>query len=129
MSKGRFILFDGMTGTLALAANSVAGNALEAFEGLSEQVLAHAQAYAPWEDRTGEAREGLGVEVYEENGDVYLDLFHTVDYGLWLETIQNGRFATIMPTLETYAGQLFADAGGAVTSVETADGYEMTTEG
>ena len=125
---GSFVLTDRMTGTLALGADSAAQNALEAFEGMADMVLADAQASAPWDDRTGMARDGLWVEVYEEDGDVYLDLGHSVDYGLYLETIQNGRFATVMPTLERYAAQLFAEAGGAVVSVESGDEYTMTTE-
>jgi hypothetical protein len=74
---------------------------IEVFEEASQEILAYAQDNAPWADRTGDARAGLDVEVYEEAGEVYLDLFHTVEYGQWLETIQDGAFATIMPTLET----------------------------
>jgi hypothetical protein len=84
---------------------------VQAMEDLAPEVLAYAQFNAPWTDRTGLAREGLDVEVYEEFGFVIMDLFHTVDYGLWLEVIQNERFATIMPTLETYAAEIMERAG------------------
>lgn len=126
---GHFELFDGMTGTLALGAESATQSALEAFEDMADIILADAQAGAPWDDRTGMARDGLWVEVYEEDGDVYLDLGHTMDYGLYLETIQNGRFAIIMPTLERYAGQLFDEAGGRVVGVEQGESYTVITTG
>jgi hypothetical protein len=71
----------------------------------------YAQANAPWSDRTGEARAGLTAEVDSDKGNVYVSLFHTVDYGRWLETIQGGRFAIIMPTIELFAGQVFDDVG------------------
>lgn len=128
MARNGFLLNNSQTGTLALGASAAIQGAIDAFEGLSEQVLAAAQAYAPWDDRTGMARDRLWVEVYEDNGSIYLDLGHGVDYGLYLETIQNGRFATIMPTLETYAGILFAEAGGRVTSIEPVEGYETFEE-
>lgn len=78
---------------------------------LAPEMVAYAKFNAPWSDRTGLAREGLDIEVYEEFGFIVVDLFHTVDYGLWLEVIQNGRFATVMPTLETFAAELLHKAG------------------
>ena len=76
----------------------------EAIEELMEQatreVEEYAQANAPWEDQSGAARNGLTAE-FENTGNVMrIVLYHTVDYGIWLETIQNGRFAIIQPTIE-----------------------------
>lgn len=84
--------------------------AAEAFEDAADQVRETAQWNAPWEDRTGEAREGLQTKVEANNGEVILTLFHTVEYGLWLEVIQNGRFGVIMPTLEQQAPIAFKAA-------------------
>lgn len=84
--------------------------AAEAFEGARESVEEYARTNAPWEDRTGDARAGLKASVEHGGGDVTLTLEHTVEYGLWLEVIQNGRFATIMPTIETKAPQVMSDA-------------------
>jgi len=67
--------------------------------------LEYAKANAPWTDRTGDARRGLDVAVDNDGNAITLQLFHTVDYGLWLEVIQSGRFAIIMPTLQGYALQ------------------------
>lgn len=86
-------------------------DAVGALEDAAGEVLAYARDNAPWNDRTGAARAGLSVEVYEEAGEIVLELFHTVDYGEWLEVIQNGQFATIMPTLEVFATQIFNRTG------------------
>lgn len=58
-----------------------------------------AKQNAPWTDITGQAREGLIAEVYTDSGEVVLTLAHQVEYGVWLETIQNGKYAIIIPTL------------------------------
>lgn len=108
---------DGISATLLLMSANTANNAEEAFRDSASAILMHAQENAPWADRTGMARYGMGVDVYTEGTDVLLDLYHTVDYGEWLETIQNGRFATIMPTLEVYGPAAIEDAGGRVIGV------------
>lgn len=82
----------------------------EAFRDAADDIKTAAQQNAPWSDRTGDARAGLETIVENNNGEVVLSLFHTVEYGLWLEVIQNGRFATIMPTLEEYAPRAFNTA-------------------
>lgn len=82
-------------------------------QGLEEQVLntaiealEYAQSNAPWADRTGEARAGLDVSVDWEGTTLVWDMFHTVDYGLYLETRWNAKYAIIMPTLEMYANKV-----------------------
>lgn len=76
--------------------------ALDAATGLAKEIEDDAKANAPWEDRTGQARDGLEAEASMEGGEIVVTLMHTVDYGQWLETIQSGKFAIIMPTLEKY---------------------------
>lgn len=88
--------------------------AMEAFEQSSSELLEAAQRDAPWQDITGEARSGLDVTVENLNGEIVLTLFHTVEHGLWLEVIQNGRFATIMPTLEKYGSKVMRNAEGRI---------------
>lgn len=65
--------------------------------------LAYAQSNAPWEDQTGDARAELDVDVRREGNVIVWDMYHGVDYGLYLETRWNGKFAIIMPTLEMFA--------------------------
>lgn len=117
-NNGGFTVEDGIGFGLLTLINGVNNRARRAFEEGADEVVSYAKATAPWEDRTGDAREGLNADVYETTEGVVLDLFHTVDYGLWLETIQSGRFAVIMPTLEVYASRLFDLAGGRIGSIE-----------
>jgi len=112
-----FFMTDSITGRLALLHGAVLEDALEAFQDGADAVLRYAQQNAPWDDRTGMARDSLWVDTYIQGTDIVLDLGHGVDYGEWLEIIQNGRFATIMPTLEVYAPIIFGQAGGKVTNV------------
>ena len=93
----------------------------EAFLNHALEILNYAKQNAPWADRTGAARAGLDVNVGRDGNEVYLELFHTVDYGLWLETIQGGEFATIMPTLEKFADEVFSAAGAIVEASEGGD--------
>jgi len=95
------------------------------FQDAAADILNYARQNAPWEDQTGQARAGLGVEVTKSFGEVMLSLYHTVDYGLWLEVIQNGRFATIMPTLERYAPEVFRRVGPTITSEHQGEDYSL----
>lgn len=60
----------------------------------------YAKSNAPWEDRTGDARDGLTATVEEHPIHPTIYLYHTVSYGLWLEIRWNGLYAVIMPTIE-----------------------------
>lgn len=65
---------------------------------------AYAKANAPWTDRTGNARQGLQGRAYQTSDAVIIALGHspTINYGLWLEVLHQGRYAIIMPTLEAH---------------------------
>ena len=88
-----------------------------AFRSGEARVEAYAKQNAPWSDQTGMARAGLNASVSVEGGEVVLTLAHSVDYGIWLETIQDGAYAIIMPTLEALGPQILRDAGAATLSV------------
>lgn len=105
-TSGFFILEDTLTGILDEAPATVMAEVQERCLKLADDILSYAKQNAPWQDRTGDARAGLDVDVSESGGAVYIQLYHQVDYGLWLEVIQNGRFAIIMPTLEQFAGTM-----------------------
>jgi hypothetical protein len=68
----------------------------------AQEVEDYAKANAPWEDRTGDAREGLTAESRHQGVHHYIDLFHTVDYGIWLEIRWDGTYAIIEPTLQHF---------------------------
>lgn len=84
--------------------------ALQHFTTAEVQIEEAAKRLALWEDRTGEARDGINAQAMNDNGVVIMMLSHTVDYGVWLELIQNGRFAVIMRTLEEEAPRLIDNA-------------------
>lgn len=113
-NRSGMIVHDGIGPVLDYLFLSAAGNVADAMEMGALEVEAHARATAPWSDRTGAARDGLVASVYNDFGEIVLELAHSVDYGIWLELIQGGRFAVIMPTLEALGPQIIRDAGGRV---------------
>lgn len=69
----------------------------------AEEMEAYAKSHAPWTDRTGDARERLHATV-EETGPIgTIVLAHGVDYGLWLEIANGGRFSIIPETIDVFA--------------------------
>ena len=59
------------------------------------QMKSYAQANAPWTDRTGNARGGLDYDCKWEGTTLDISVFHTVDYGIWLEIAHAQRFAIL----------------------------------
>jgi len=94
--------FDTLTPTLAaftVTANvAVAGYA----KVLAEDILQWMKTNAPWEDRTGDARNELWTDVQHQGFKVLIHLGHGVEYGIWLEVRWNGVYAIIVPALEHY---------------------------
>lgn len=57
------------------------------------------RTHARWTDRTTNARNGLFATVIHNTSDNWLMvLSHGVDYGIWLEVIQGGKYAIVRPT-------------------------------
>ncbi len=111
------IIFDGIGPVLGFLVANAANNVAEAMERGKESIQAYAQSNAPWTDQTGAARAGLTASVFLEGGEVVLELAHSVDYGYWLEVIQDGTYAIIMPTLEALGPEIIQEAGGQVTAL------------
>lgn len=118
MPRAGIIVHDGIGPMLDYLVIHTGTQVTEAMERGAERVEEYAKANAPWTDRTGDARQGLTARVYEEFGEIVLELAHSVDYGYWLELIQNGRFAIIMPTLEVLGPQIIREAGGRVLDLD-----------
>lgn len=72
------------------------------------ELVDYARKNAPWNDRTGDARQGIETEVRLENRSLEIDLYHTIEYGIWLEIRWGGRYAIIIPTVEQKGSELFA---------------------
>lgn len=115
---GLFITLDTLTPLIVITAENFMDGVKDTAVDYAQDILDYAQANAPWADRTGDARDGLDVDVDENGNEITITLYHTVDYGLWLEVIQTGRFAIIMPTLEHFATPLFNDVGAIPTGVD-----------
>lgn len=97
---------DSLTPRLILA-EKVAKRAIiataERYAGIAES---EAKANAPWTDRTGNARNGIGSAVYEEGDQIVLALYHQVPYGIYLEVKSSGKYAVIMPTINDIGPRL-----------------------
>lgn len=61
---------------------------------------------APWTDRTTNARNGLAARSGRDKDHHWIVAFHQVPYGIFLETMQAGRFAIIMPAVEEFGPQI-----------------------
>lgn len=67
---------------------------------------------APWTDRTGNARSGLfgtaETDLAKNLVIVYLSHGPAIDYGVWLELANGGRYQVIMPTIEAHLPEIKA---------------------
>jgi len=78
------------------------------------QAETYAKNNAAWTDRTANARTGLvaiGDNSQAATGHWHIDIGHSVNYGIWLETRFAGRYAIIVPTMEVIGPQYVRDAG------------------
>lgn len=66
-----------------------------------------AKRNAPWQDRTGHARQGLFYKVDREKTIILLALAHRVDYGPYLELANDKKYAILEPTLNRFRGSLY----------------------
>ncbi len=65
-----------------------------------------AKTSAPWTDRTGAARAGLQGSDEVTGDQAQVVLAYNVDYGIWLDLANQGRYATVIPTLQVMVGEL-----------------------
>lgn len=79
-----------------------------AAESISKQMQEYAQAAAPWNDITGDARAGLLTTVIATDGSITIVLYHTEFYGLFLEVCNGGKYRVILPTVVTFAALYMA---------------------
>lgn len=63
---------------------------------------------APWTDRTTAARSGLHTVADAQLAAWTIVLAHSVNYGIWLETKNNGEYAVILKVLVDAGNQLMA---------------------
>lgn len=70
---------------------------LEGFAARAEQ---QAKEERPWTDQTVDARNGLRGEAFRDESEMGVRLMHTMEYGLYLETANDGKYAILKPTLD-----------------------------
>lgn len=70
------------------------------------------QNNTPWTDRTGEARLNMRCVVEHEPGNIHLVSTHGMPYGIYLETMQSGRFSVLMPMLGYWGPRFVKDILG-----------------
>lgn len=61
----------------------------------------YARQNAPWTDQTANARNGLIARSGSTGSQYFLVLAHRVPYGIYLETRWSGKYAIIMPTINS----------------------------
>lgn len=68
------------------------------------------QEHRVWTDQTGDARAALHTELTGLGTDMVEIIFsHGVDYGIWLELANGGRFQVIAPALDAFAPIIWQD--------------------
>lgn len=79
---------------------------------------------APWTDDTTNARNGLHSNVdHSGSGPVgftkhSITFAHGVDYGIWLELIQSGKFQIIMPTVLAVGKEVMRTLNGMFANMD-----------
>lgn len=76
----------------------------------SPQIENYMRQNAPWTDRTGNARQSLFSDVERIVHEmVVIIMDHGMEYGLWLEIRNAGRYAIVTPALDIFAPRVWAD--------------------
>lgn len=73
------------------------------------QLEGRAKAAAPWTDRTGNARNGLFGSTEVKGNEVKIRLGHSMEYGIFLELANDGRFAVLKKTVDAAIPEISRD--------------------
>ena len=85
----------------------VAGKAI--FEIYKPVLENYAKTHARWTDRTANARQGLHSDIVELSNDtVALYIAHGMEYGVFLETKYQGRYAILWESIEAVQPQVLS---------------------
>lgn len=86
---------------------AIRAHGLLAIQRVAEQMISRIRdwmkANAKWKDRTGDARRTLNAWAVNMSYGALVVLSHGVPYGIYLETMQAGRFAILKPALNYWA--------------------------
>lgn len=131
----------GNKGRIVWTEDSLTEN-IEAFPGKLDRVIGLMMQYqapkvqdymrtnASWNDRTGNARNGLFARYGSGGGKLFgapmvggaggnmgehvIDIYHTVPYGIWLEVRWSGKYRIIVPTLQSEGPRVMAALSKAI---------------
>lgn len=106
--KNKYFTIDTLSRGIANFAFKTANSFAHEANGFADHLVEYARANAPWTDQTGDARSGLQSGVTLDNESLEIELYHTVEYGIWLEVRWGGKYAIIIPTVEAIGPQLLA---------------------
>ena len=88
-------------GALDSWANGRMRQAEKAGEVIGPELEQYAKQHRPWTDRTGAARDGLHSKIVVDAREMAVQLHHGVEYGVYLELARAGKYAILVPTLES----------------------------
>jgi hypothetical protein len=71
------------------------------------QIEAWMKENASWTDRTGNARQTLHAESFKALNEIGIVISHGMDYGLWLELANGGRYSILSLALDYWGPRFF----------------------
>lgn len=77
-------------------------NAVKATEYTAAEMQNYAHETAPWTDRTGLARKRLYAQMDNTFPDLAIVIGHRMEYGIYLELSNLGKYRVIEPTVNKY---------------------------
>lgn len=83
--------------------------------------MSAAKKSAKWTDRSGNARNGLfsdyNIDSSSAGSTYQIDLYHRVNYGVWLEIRWGGKWGIINRTVESEGPKFFATANAVMAKM------------
>jgi len=79
-----------------------------------DMAVAYMKSNAPWTDRTTNARNGLGGIVFKQGKRWVMNLFGRVNYQIWLEVKNGGKYAIITPTVQAWGPRVMSNMTGLI---------------
>lgn len=73
------------------------------------QAEGYAKEKAPWTDRTGDARRSIQSADLSQPGMLSFWLYIGVEYGVWLELANQGKYRILLPTFTITENQIMKD--------------------
>ena len=90
--------------------NQFAGSIKDIVHALTDakfnEMVNYAKANAVWTDRTGNARKSIEQVDLSDDNMVRFYLTIGVDYGIWLEVANDGKYRILQPTLTIYEPEI-----------------------